>query len=172
MIEEVELYKKKGRKLKAFGRKARKRLLAKPRRKIKVGSTSKLLKAADAIFSRFVRLSRADENGTVACYTCGYKNHYKKMQNGHYISRYYKKYRFSEKQCRVQCRMCNMWKSGDLATFRQNLLKEIGEPALLSMESDYKELFPLTPEYLNEIISHYTPLVDKLLKNSTNELNS
>jgi len=145
------------RKLKSF--KARKRTVAKRRRKIKAGSVSKLLKLADASFSRFVRLSNADANGIVECFTCGHKNHYKKMQNGHYISRFYKKYRFSEKNCRVQCSMCNMWKSGDLPTFRQKLLKEIGETELLSMESDYKELFKLTPEYLTEIISKYTTLL-------------
>jgi len=138
-----------------------KRPVAKRKGKIKPKGVSKLLKEADAVFSRFVRISGSDQNGIAECFTCGHRNHYKKLQNGHYISRFYKKYRFSENNCRIQCSMCNMWKSGDLPTFRQKLLKEIGDD-LAQMESDYKEFYKLTPEYLQGIIDLYTAKLSTL----------
>ena len=123
-------------------------------------SLSKLLRDADGWFSKYVRISRADLEGNVTCYTCGYTAHYKKMQNGHYISRYYKKYRFDERNCRVQCSMCNMWKNGDIPTFRAKLVAELGAAEIESMEADYKELYRLTPEFLCEIIAKYKALLD------------
>lgn len=122
-------------------------------------SLSKLLRDADGWFSKYVRISRADHEGNVSCYTCGYVAHYKKMQNGHYISRYYKKYRFDERNCRVQCSMCNMWKNGDIPTFRAKLVQEIGRAEVESMEEDYKETYRLTPEFLCEITAKYKALL-------------
>lgn len=122
-------------------------------------TVSALMKELDAVFSRWVRISNSDPEGYASCFTCGYRAHYKKLQNGHYISRYYKKYRFDERNCRVQCSMCNMWKSGDLATYRQNLVKEIGLAEVESMESDFKELFRLEKEFLRENIAKYNALL-------------
>lgn len=134
------------------------------KKRIKKSTYTQLLKAADANFSRYTRLVAADAEGNVRCFTCGNRNHWKKMQNGHYISRFYKKYRFSEKNCRVQCSMCNMWKSGDIPTFRAKLLKEIGEQELAAMESDYKELYKLTPDFLKEVIFYYSQKLSSLTK--------
>lgn len=135
-----------------------------PKRKISVKKprgVSKLMKDLDLVFSRYVRMSRADQEGNVSCYTCNYKTHYKKMQNGHYISRFYKKYRFDERNCRVQCSMCNMWKNGDIPTFRQNLVKELGLEVVQQMESDFKELHRLEAGFLTEKIARYKALVEK-----------
>lgn len=125
-------------------------------------SYTKLLKEADSVFSKYVRLKYADQGGNVSCYTCGHTNHYKKMQNGHYISRFYKKYRFDERNTRPQCAMCNMWKSGDIPTFRMKLIAEGVD--VEDMEQDYKELHRLTPEFLQETITHYKALVENLSK--------
>lgn len=164
VIIESAIYKpRKGPSRKSLTRKgslARKPIKKVPGRKIKPRGVSKLLKEADTLMSRVVRLSAADQEGNVSCFTCGHRNHYKKMQNGHYISRYYKKYRFARENTRIQCAMCNMWKSGDIPTFRQNLIKEIGEAKVLAMESDFKELFRLTPEFLTERITEYQAILN------------
>lgn len=144
--------------------KAKKRVsLRKPK------TVSKLMKEADILMSRSVRLTHADENGMVKCYTCPYVAHYKKMQNGHYISRFYKKYRFAEKNTRPQCSMCNLWKSGDTATFRINLVKELGVEPIEAMESDYKELFRLTADFLEERIANYKALINTLDENTPSQ---
>ncbi len=127
--------------------------------KKKPKGVSKLMKELDLIFSRWVRLSNADQEGFVSCYTCGHTSHYKKMQNGHYISRFYKKYRFDERNCRVQCSMCNMWKSGDIPTFRMKLVEELGLEVVQEMESDYKDLHRLEVGFLEERIAHYTQMI-------------
>ena len=118
-------------------RKPRKTIIRTPKKKKKPTgekSIAQLTKILDSVFSRFVRLSNADKEGIVTCYTCGYKNHYKKMQNGHYISRFYKQTRWDERNCRVQCAMCNLWKNGDATTFRENLVKEYGEQVIQEMD--------------------------------------
>lgn len=149
-VAEIALKPRKGLAKKSLGRKPT--LVRKPR-KIKPKGISRLLREADSVFSKWVRLKYADQEGFVSCYTCGHRNHYKKMQNGHYISRFYKKYRFSESNTRVQCSMCNMWKSGDIPTFRMKLIAEGVD--VESMEADYKELYKLTPEFLQETIAKY-----------------
>lgn len=135
--------------------KGKKRVSAK-----KPKSYTKLLKEADSAFSKYVRLKYADQEGNVSCYTCGHRNHYKKMQNGHYISRFYKKYRFDERNTRPQCAMCNMWKSGDIPTFRMKLVEEGVD--VQSMEADYKELFRLDAGFLEGIIIQYKKSVENL----------
>lgn len=143
-------------------RKPRKAIQRRPRAKKKRGgekSVSQLMKDLDAVFSRWVRLSFADKDGIVSCYTCGYQNHYKKMQNGHYISRFYKQTRWDERNCRVQCAMCNLWKNGDATTFRENLVKEYGEQVVQEMEASRKISQKLDHDWLIERIAFYTSLV-------------
>jgi len=41
----------------------------------------------DSIFSRYIRLSYADNNGMVKCVTSGDMYHWKNIQNGHFITR-------------------------------------------------------------------------------------
>lgn len=102
-------------------------------------SISALIKDLDAVMSRFVRLSRADKEGMVQCFTCDKFFHYKKIQNGHYISRFYKAVRWDEDNCRPQCMWCNMYKNGDAANFRERLVIEIGLPKVLALEEARKD---------------------------------
>lgn len=135
------------------------------RKKVRKGAdktVSALMKELDAVFSRWVRISNSDPEGYASCFTCGFRAHYKKLQNGHYISRYYKKYRFDERNCRVQCSMCNMWKSGDIPAYRMKLIAEIGSAEVESMECDYKELYRLDKDFLCEKIAHYKALLESV----------
>lgn len=127
--------------------------------KIKPKGISKLMKELDAVFSRFIRLSAADKDGIVSCYTCGHRNHWKKMQNGHYVSRFYKATRWDESNCRIQCSMCNMWKRGDLITFRINLVNELGESHVRFLEESRNVINRLDATVLSEKITYYTQAV-------------
>lgn len=135
-----------------------------PRKRATEKSVSKLMKDADMWFSRFVRLSHAKPDGTVNCYTCGYETHYKKLDNGHYISRYYKHTRWDERNCRPQCRMCNIWKKGDPQTFREKLVEEYGQETVEEMEAKRKLVSKLTREWMNELVDTYKPKVEALLE--------
>lgn len=153
-VEVVQLYKPRVRRKKDSPRLVK--------RKVKAKGVSKLVKELDVIFSRFLRLSGADKEGIVSCYTCGHKNHWKKMQNGHYVSRFYKATRWNEDNCKIQCVMCNMWKRGDLITFRTNLVEELGEGGVRYLEESRKVSEKLNAETLSAKIAHYTEELKRL----------
>lgn len=115
----------------------------------KLPSISKLIKAADALLSLTVRQTGANTEGLNQCYTCKSWNHWKKLHNGHYLSRYYKAARWNKDNCRPQCMMCNLWKRGDPVKFRQNLINEIGVTRVEAVEALRDVSTKLTREFLN-----------------------
>lgn len=87
-------------------------------------TAAQLKKDLDGLFSKWVRLSHADKNGNVACYTCGKIFHWKKIQNGHFIRRQYLATRFDPRNCRPQCVGCNMFGDGKTVEFSRKLESE------------------------------------------------
>lgn len=125
------------------------------KRKIK---RSTLVNKLDAIFSTWTRTRFASENGMVKCYTCDKTAPIKSMQNGHYVSRSVRKLRWEPDNCRPQCYGCNVMHGGNPITFRENLVKELGETYVLELESLRHELFSPSDEWLSEQITTYTNL--------------
>ncbi len=107
------------------------------KRKITVTS---LKKGADAVFSRFIRQKYADNEGLVTCYTCEYKNQWKKLQNGHFVSRYYLNTRYDERNCRPQCFTCNMYRNGMTPNFAVKLKEELGDGIVEELFTKAREL--------------------------------
>ena len=62
---------------------------------------------ADKWFSEFIRLRDSDERGMVTCVTCSHRNHWRQLQNGHWITRGHEATRYDERNCNCQCRGCN-----------------------------------------------------------------
>ena len=123
---------------------------------------AKLKKKLDAIFSQYVRMKYANPStGDVRCYTCGYTAHWKKLQNGHLVSRYYLATRFDERNCRPQCFTCNMYRNGMIPDFSRNLEEELGDGIT-------KELYKLAQKitidfpYLQKI-EEYKKKVDTMI---------
>ena len=79
--------------------------------KKKEKTLTKLKKELDAVFSQFIRLRRAI-NEECTCVTCGKTDHYKRMQNGHFMSRRHSSTRWDEENCQVQCYSCNVMQQG------------------------------------------------------------
>lgn len=134
-------------------------------RKKKRPTRSKLVKELDRVFSLWVRLSRADEHGMVVCYTSGIKVHWSKIQNGHYISRSVYSLRWSEDNCRPQSFAENIMKHGNPITYRENLVKELGELKVKFTEELRHTLFRPSDEWLQEKIAFYTEAVSNLSSN-------
>ena len=134
------------------------------KRKKKEKTISALTKELDTVVSRFVRLSRADPEGMVICYTCGHKAHYKKIHAGHYITRFFKATRWDLRNLRPQCFMCNIYRKGNAVIFRQNLVKEYGEEEIKEMEKsvDFLVRGGLRREYLQEQIAVFAAKTDIL----------
>lgn len=116
-------------------------------RKGKLGLTA-LVKRLDVIFSKYIRAKYPPK-----CFTCGYVG---QMQAGHYITRHCKAIRWDERNCRPQCYACNILKRGDAPTFRENLIKELGEAEVLEIESDRHKLLKPTEEWLLSQLNEYT----------------
>lgn len=121
-----------------------------------------LIKEADAVFSRWLRLSGADSDGNVSCYTCDVTKHWTLQQNGHYIKRGNLFLRFDPRNCRVQCEGCNVYKNGNYIEYTRRLEAEhsgITEYLMIEGALVYKP----TRDEIRGIITEYT-LKLKLLK--------
>ena len=80
-----------------------------------------LIDDLDAVFSKVIRLKSADDNGYVACYTCGKVDSWKYMDCGHFIPRDNMSTRYSEANCKPQCKTCNQAKDGNEKAFAEHL---------------------------------------------------
>ena len=61
----------------------------------------------DSIFSTFIRLINADDNGFVTCCYCGESLHWTEAQNCHYVGRRHRTLRWNEINCAPGHGTCN-----------------------------------------------------------------
>lgn len=123
-----------------------------------------LVKKLDTIFSIFIRLRKANELGEVSCYTCGKKDHYKKMQCGHFMSRKHYSTRWEELNCQVQCYSCNVMRYGEQYKYGIQLKKEYGEHLPDELLTMSRRIVKFSNDDLNEMINRYKHYVDLLKK--------
>lgn len=102
-------------------------------------------------FSEYIRRKYADKEGNAYCYTCGVKKHWKELQAGHYISRRYKAVKYDENNVRPQCIADNLYRNGEPIKFRKHLVKEIGEQAVLELESKMDQPYKFTKLMIYEL---------------------
>ncbi len=92
---------------------------------------SPLRKAKEKLWklvSIYVRTKDADDNGYVACYTCGNIDHWKGMQAGHGIGGRKNAVLYDLEVLRPQCPGCNMMgRNGEQYIFGRKLNEENGE---------------------------------------------
>lgn len=119
---------------------------------------SDLIKVADDIFSKFIRLSHADENGIVSCFTCDDRLRWQDVHNGHYVSRGNLFLRFDTRNCRPQCSCCNVHKDGNLAEYTRRLDAErpgitdiLKEEATIVYKPSRDEIHGIINEYKRKI---------------------
>jgi len=91
-------------------------------------SLGKLKKTAWDLLSKIIRLSNADEGGTVECYTCGRLMNWEKdgAQAGHAIPGRTGAVLLDESVIKVQCLTCNVFHRGQYHIFATKLIKEHG----------------------------------------------
>jgi hypothetical protein len=112
----------------------------------------------DNIFSQYIRL-RYSKNEISECVTCGKQDHWKKMQNGHFISRKHYATRWDEDNCQVQCSGCNVFRYGEQYLFSKYLGTELSEDLLIKSRKIQK----FTDYELLEMIEIYKDKVNNLL---------
>lgn len=137
--------------------------------KKKAKTLPKLKKELDSIFSRFIRLKDADENGIAECVTCGKKDHWKKLQNGHFMSRRHQSIRWDEDNCGVQCYSCNVMQQGKQYEYSIYIDKKHGkgkaDELLLkskqSLKLDYFDFETMIKRYKEEVEFHLKRIGEK-----------
>lgn len=134
-------------------------LRRKPLRKVSTSSFSTELKKTDLIFSQYVRLSNADKNGMVKCFTCDKIGFWKRdiIETGHYYSRSNYAVRFSLLNAHPQCITCNRLLHGNLEVYKINL-----KDKLKTLNSQLKRKTSLTIKILITLRKKYTKLVENL----------
>lgn len=128
---------------------------AEKREKDKVYSSSEerqsLTHDLDFTFSRYIRIREADLNGICECYTCGKKEHWTKLQLGHYIKRADTLLRWDVRNGNPQCVNCNCNMHGNIEEYAKRLEEEQpGLPEQLKVES--KEVNKYSREDLKQLL--------------------
>jgi hypothetical protein len=121
-------------------------------------SRKTIITKLDNIFSQYIRL-RYSKNEISECVTCGKQDHWKKMQNGHFISRKHYATRWDEDNCQVQCSGCNVFRYGEQYLFSKYLGVDLSEELLMKSRKIQK----FTDNELLEMIELYTEKVNNLL---------
>ena len=128
---------------------------------MKKATRKSLVIKLDTVFSQYIRRKDAiDEIAT--CVTCGKKDHYKKLQCGHWASRRHYSTRWDEQNCNVQCSGCNVFRAGEIYLYTKYLCSQYGEnfPEELYIKSQKTVKF--TDVDLVQMIDKYTSLLGSL----------
>jgi hypothetical protein len=121
-------------------------------------SRKTIITKLDSIFSQYIRL-RYSKNEIATCVTCGKQDHWKKMQNGHFISRKHYATRFDEDNCQVQCSGCNVFRYGEQYLFSKYLGADLSEELLIKSRKIQK----FSDNELLDMIELYNEKVNNLL---------
>lgn len=110
-----------------------------------------LVTKLDTVFSQYIR--RKDAISDIAiCVTCNKKDHYKKLQCGHFMSRRHYSTRWLETNVGVQCYGCNISRSGEQYKFSQYLGNKLSE----EMHIKSKQIVKFADVDLIDMIEYYT----------------
>lgn len=127
-------------------------------RTAKKPTRSKLVKKLDTVFSQYIRLSNADNNGYCTCVTCNKTFFYKEIQAGHFMSRKHYSIRWDERNVKPQCKSCNVFKWGE--QYRYSLY--LGDKLSKQLLEESRIIRKFTNIELEEMIADYSERVKKL----------
>lgn len=94
---------------------------------------SKIKKKLDKVFSEYIR-KRDSINDIATCITCGYKEHWKNMDAGHFIPRQHMGTRWDERNVHAQCKRCNGFEGGQQYRYGQFLRLKYGDQIIDELE--------------------------------------
>jgi hypothetical protein len=114
-------------------------------------SRKSLVEKLDKVFSIYIR-RRYAINDIAKCVTCGKKDHWSKLQNGHFMSRKHLSTRWNEDNCQVQCAGCNVFRYGEQYLYSQYL----GDKLAQELYIESKQIRKFTDVELQEKIDYYT----------------
>ena len=121
----------------------------------KSASMSGLVRKLDTVFSRFVRMSWADEGGTVRCVTCGKLLHWKESHASHFCSRRHMSTRWDKMNVHPCCPRCNVFEYGALDEYSRFIIDTYGREAFDALLSSKRETKKWTRPELEGLIRKY-----------------
>lgn len=121
---------------------------------------SKLVKKLDSVFSQYIRQKNSVKE-TATCFTCGKKDHWKKLQNGHFQSRRHYSTRWDIMNCQVQCAGCNVFRFGEQFIFGQNLDNKFGEGTARRLHIKAQLTVKYADFEIEDLINKYNSLLNK-----------
>src|ERR1035437_1857183 len=130
--------------------------------KKKVLSLKKLTIKLDRVCSEYIRRKDVDFQGCTLCVSCGSRKPWKEQQCGHYNKRSARATRWSEKNCYVQCVVCNIFKKGNYPAFTEFILNTYGEAFLKVLIQEGKTIKKFSTIDLQNEIEKYTKLISEL----------
>lgn len=111
----------------------------------------------DTVFSEYIR--RKDAIDEIAeCITCGKKDHYKKLQCGHFMSRRHYSTRWEENNVGVQCYGCNITNQGQQFKFSLYLGNKLSNEMYVNSHKTVK----FADVDLLDMIEYYTTKINNL----------
>ena len=96
-----------------------------------------LITKLDKVFSEYIRRRYAKKD-IATCVTCGKKDHWKKLQAGHFMSRKHYATRWDEDNVEVQCSACNVFRYGEQYLFAKYLGAEKADMLLAKSRETVK----------------------------------
>jgi hypothetical protein len=120
----------------------------------------KIVKKLDSVFSQYIRL-KDSVNEMTTCFTCGKVDHWKKLQNGHFMSRRHYSTRWDETNCQVQCAGCNVFRYGEQYKFSVALDDRYGPGTADKMLQQSKQIVKFSTIDLEDLIIKYKNAVDE-----------
>ena len=123
-----------------------------------------LQKRLDQIFSEYIRLKEANDNGFCKCVTCGSMWHWTALHNGHYVDRRHIATRYDERNCHPCCYHCNVTLRGNLSKYRQFIIDKYGVKVLEELESAKRATEKYSVADYQEKIEYYRSEVRRIKK--------
>lgn len=125
-----------------------------------IETTQELMKAAQIVFNKFIRIRDKDK----PCISCGSKLE-NKFDAGHYFSSGgHKAVTFDEDNVHGQCVACNQWKHGNLIQYQIGIEQRIGGDRLIQLHEKAHKAAKYTREELRELIATYKQKIKNLEK--------
>jgi hypothetical protein len=114
------------------------------------------------VFSEFIRLRDADEQGYCKCFTCGKYYHWRRMDAGHGIGRQHMATKYHEQNNHAQCASCNAFNEGRKDRYKIEMDKRYGSGTWDRLELLSKQKCKWGQFEIDMLTIHYKERVKKL----------
>ena len=118
----------------------------------------------DKVFSQFIRLRDADNNGFCRCISCGCKERWQDVDCGHFVNRHHMATRYDERNCNAQCRKCNRFTSGNIEGYKRGMIRKYGIEIIEELEDKKHEIHKMSKADYEIAIEYYRGKVNELMK--------